>query len=99
MDVYALDFSNPAVNPFAKISTFGHLLNVILPILIIGAAVLLLVMLLYGAFTWITAGGSAENVAKAQKIMTYAILGLVLVILSFVFVKLFTTIFRFTAPI
>ena len=99
MDVYAIDFSNPAVNPLAKISTIGHLLNVILPTLIIGAAVLLLLMLLYGAFTWITAGGSSENVAKAQKIMTYAILGLVLVILSFVLVKLFTTIFRFTTPI
>ena|SRR3990172_2850903 len=99
MDVYALDLSDPNVNPFARISTFAHLLNVILPLLIVGAALLLLVMLLYGGFNWIKAGGNPENLGKAQKTMTFAILGLIIVVLSFLFVKLISIIFNIAAPI
>lgn len=99
MDVYAINFSDPNVNPLAKISTIGHLVNIFIPALISGAAILLLVMLLYGGFTWMTAGGNPENLGKAQKIMTFAILGLAIVVLSFVFVKIFTTIFNIAAPL
>ncbi|OGK42635.1 hypothetical protein A3A74_06390 [Candidatus Roizmanbacteria bacterium RIFCSPLOWO2_01_FULL_35_13] len=99
MDVYALDLSDKNINPLAKIATIGQLMNVFLPALIIGAAILLLIMLLYGSYTWITAGGNAENVAKAQKIMTYSVFGLVLVILSLLFVRLITTIFKISAPL
>lgn len=99
MDVYALDISDPAKNPLAKFANIASLLNLFIPILIIGAAFLLLIMLLYGGFTWITAGGTPENLAKAQKIMTYAILGLVIVVLSFLFVKLISIIFNIAAPL
>ncbi|OGK24462.1 hypothetical protein A2954_07515 [Candidatus Roizmanbacteria bacterium RIFCSPLOWO2_01_FULL_37_12] len=97
--VYAAYQINSTNFPPARIATFAHLLNVILPMLIIGAAILLLIMLLWGAFTRITSGGNPENLAKSQKIMTYAILGLVLVILSFLFVKLISTVFKIAAPI
>ena len=99
MDVYALDISDPTVNPLAKFANIAALLNIFIPILIIGAAFLLLIMLLYGGFTWITAGGTPENLAKAQKIMTFAIIGLVIVILSFLFVKLISIIFKIDAPL
>ena len=99
MDVYAIDLSNPTNNPLARIGTIGQLLNVFLPALTTGAAVLLLIMLLYGSYTWITSGGSADNVAKAQKIMTYAVLGLILVVLSFLFVRIINTMFKLSAPI
>jgi len=74
-------------------------LNVFIPLLIVGAALLLLVMLLYGAFTILTAAGNPENIKKAQKIFTFAILGLIVVILSFLFVKLISIIFNIAAPI
>src|SRR3990167_3372481 len=99
MKVYALDFSDPNTNPLARFSTFAHLLNVFIPLLIVGAALLLLVMLLYGAFTILTAAGNPENIKKAQKIFTFAILGLIVVILSFLFVKLISIIFNISAPI
>ena len=99
MVVYVLNLWDPNVNPIAKFATIGHLVNVILPLLIIGAAILLLVMLLYGGFSWITAGGNPENLGKAQKTMTFAIIGLAIVILSFVVVKLITNIFNIEAPL
>lgn len=98
MNVYAIDFSDPTVNPIAKFGTIANLVNIFLPLLIIGAALLLLVMLLYGGFLWITAGGTSENLSKAQKTMTFAILGLVVVVISFVVVKLITLIFNISAP-
>ena len=85
--------------PAARIATFANLLNVIIPLLIVGAAVLLLVMLLYGAFKWLTAGGTSENIAKAQKIISFAILGLVVVIMSFILVKVISIIFNISAPL
>lgn len=99
MDVYALDLNNTTTNPLARISTIGHLLNIFIPTLIGGAAVLLLIMLLYGSYTLITAGESSDSVAKAKKIMTYSILGLVVVVLSFLLVKLITGVFNIAAPI
>lgn len=100
MGVYAaIDLSNETTNPIAKFGTIGSLMNILIPTLIIGAAFLLLVMLLYGAYSIITSGGNAENMAKAQKTFTFAILGLVVVVLSFLFVKLISLIFKIQAPI
>ena len=99
MDVYALDISDRNINPLAKFSSISTLLNIFLPALMTGAAILLLVLLLWGGFYWLTAGGNAENVTKAQKIMTYSITGLILVILSFLAVRLINTIFNIQAPI
>lgn len=85
--VYALTIDETNFSP-AKFTNLATLINLILPILIIGAAVIFLVMALYGGFTWITAGGNQENLAKAQKIFTSSIIGLVIVISAFVLVKL-----------
>ncbi|OGK16245.1 hypothetical protein A2774_04645 [Candidatus Roizmanbacteria bacterium RIFCSPHIGHO2_01_FULL_39_12c] len=97
--VFAQFEINETTFPAARIATFANLLNVVIPILITGAAILLLIMLLYGAFLWITSSGNQENLAKAQKTMTYAILGLVVVILSFIIVKVITLIFKIDAPL
>lgn len=98
----------PAVTPFiidqntfppAKFATFATLLNIVLPLLMIGAALLLLVLLLYGAFVWITAGDNPENVKKSQKIITYGLTGLMIVILSFLVVKIIGIVFNINTVI
>ncbi len=90
---------NETTFPPARFGSIGGLLNIIIPILIFGAALLLLVMLLYGGFTMLTAGGNPENVEKAKKIMTFAIIGLIVVILSFLFVKIIGIIFNIALPL
>src|SRR3990167_2909547 len=42
-----------------------------------------LVFIVYGGVTWMTAGGSAEQVEKAKKIITNATIGLVVIFLAF----------------
>ena len=44
------------------------------------------ILILYGGFTWMTAGGSEEKVEKAKKIITAAIIGLVVVLVAWAIV-------------
>jgi len=95
--VYALDI-NPTTFPPAKISNLGTILNVILPLLQAGAGLLFLVMLLQAGFTWITAGDKADNLAKAQKRIIFAIIGLSIVVFSFLFVKILGYMLQINMP-
>lgn len=95
--VYALDI-NPTTFAPAKISNLGTILNVILPLLQVGAGLLFLVMLLQAGFTWITAGDKAENLANARKRIMFAIIGLLIVVLSFVFVKILGYMLQINMP-
>ena len=40
-------------------------------------------IILWGGFTWMTAGGSEEKVGEAKKIITAGVVGLIIVITSF----------------
>ena len=84
----AVNFADPNVLPIAKFSTVAIITNIISPILITGGAILFLVMIFSGAFTLITAGDSPDKVTKAQHAITYAVLGLVIVLFSYLAVKL-----------
>ena len=96
MIVYAqVNLANEHVCPSCRFSTFASLVNLFLPILIAGAAMIFLAMTLTASFHVLTAGGSAEKLAKAQKTFTYAIIGLLIVITSYLFVKLLGVILGF----
>lgn len=44
--------------------------------------VIFLVLILYGGFRWMTAGGETENIKKAQGTIRNAVIGLVIVLLA-----------------
>ena len=44
---------------------------------------IMLIMLLFGGVTYLTAGGNDENTAKAKKIMIDAVIGLIIVLASY----------------
>ncbi|HTM68502.1 MAG TPA: hypothetical protein VL426_04325 [Candidatus Binatia bacterium] len=48
-----------------------------------------LLMFVYGAFTWITSGGSPDKIARGKKIFTYATIGLVVIFGSYAFLSTF----------
>ena len=79
--------------PPACTGNISTIVTFVIPFITLAAAVGFLIMLLYAAFTWLTAGGNPENVAKAWKIMTFAVLGLVMVIISFVAIKIIGAVF------
>jgi hypothetical protein len=49
-------------------------------------------MLILGGFKYLTSGGNPENAASAQKTITYAILGIVLIALSYLILLIIQTI-------
>jgi len=44
------------------------------------------IIILYGGFVWMTAGGNEERIAKAKKIITAAVVGLIIVLLAWAIV-------------
>jgi hypothetical protein len=60
-------------------SAIGTLINSVLSIV----GVLLLVYLIWGGFTWMTAGGDSKKVDQAQSIIKNAVIGLVIIVLSY----------------
>ncbi len=56
------------------------------------AGIALFILLLVGGFKYITSGGDPKALEGAQKTITYAIAGLIVIILSFLILVLISTI-------
>ena len=88
----AVDFSDQGVNPIAQFSDIGRLLNIILPAIMIAAALIFLAILLFGAFSYVTSSGEQEKVQKARKTITYSIAGIILIMFSYLIVSIMSMI-------
>jgi len=87
-------FINPTTFPAAKFANLGIILNLLLPLTGVGAVIIFLIMILQAAFTILTGEGKSDNIAKAQKTLMFAIIGLVIVISAFVIVRLIGVMFN-----
>lgn len=81
-------FTGPEVGQFptkfpAGQFTVGKFLTDLLPVIFYLATFLAFFWLVWGAFQWILAGGNKEAVAKAKSRITWAIVGLILILLAF----------------
>lgn len=63
--------------------TFGVVLTFLINAAFVIAAVLALVFLIWGGINWITSGGDADGVKSARDRIIAAIIGLIVVILSY----------------
>lgn len=57
--------------------------NLILNIILSFVGVVMLILIAYGGFLWMTAGGNESQVEKAQKIIVAAIIGLLIVVSAY----------------
>ena len=55
----------------------------IINIVLIFLGVITLILVIYGGFLWMLAGGNEEQVGKAKKILRGAIIGLIIVLVSY----------------
>ncbi len=85
--VYVITIDSGNFAP-AKFNTLAVFLNILLPLATTLAAVIFLVMLLRATFIIITHGDNADALKKAQQAMTFAVLGLIITIFSFLLVNL-----------
>ncbi|MCL4363969.1 hypothetical protein M1328_01890 [Patescibacteria group bacterium] len=72
----------------AKVDSIGKLLSVVLPLASAGAALIFLIMALRGALMFLTSGDNPDGLKKAQSTLVFAVIGLLIVIVSFVAVQL-----------
>lgn len=86
-------FLNPTDNPSAIAGQTGgesSLRNLILTIVnyFLGfLGLIAVIMVIYGGVLMVTSGGSDEGFNKGKKILTYAAIGIVIILLSFAFVS------------
>lgn len=85
---HAIDFSNTSINPTARINSFGALVDLIGPIAMVIGGLIFLSMLLWGGFIYITSSGEQEKVQQGKRTLTYAFIGLILMICATLFVNL-----------
>ena len=97
--VYALDISNKNVNPIAQFGDLASILNLVRPILIGAVGIVALIYSLIGGFYMITAGGDSEKFKKAQQIFKNVIVGTIIVILSYLIIKLIEMVFGINFPL
>lgn len=82
---FAQDVGLEAVGTTAGLSDtplpiiIGRLIRIGLSVL----GIILLLIMLYGGFTWMTAGGDDEKVAKAKKIIVNGVIGLIIISTSY----------------
>lgn len=80
------------VDPGAGGSNISNIINNVLKIIFVVAALLVLIFLIMGAFQWIMSGGEKEAVGKARLRITHALIGLAILVLAFVILGVVGTI-------
>lgn len=88
MTLAQLDLTNENVNPLAKFTDISKIANVIVTVLVSFAGLTALILSLIGAFTILTASGEPEKFQKGKKILANAIFGFLIVLVSFLVIKL-----------
>ena len=87
--LYAIEIENKFAP--AKLSTIGQLMNVVLPLMMTGAALIFLAMTLIGVFNILRGGDNPDVLKKAYATVLWSVIGLFVVVASFVTVKLIGT--------
>lgn len=73
-------------------STLGDVISKLLPAIVILAGLACFGFLILGGFRWLTSGGDPKATGDAQKIITNAIIGLVIVFTAWWVIKIIETV-------
>jgi hypothetical protein len=67
--------------------SIGRGLSLAVPLVIVGGGLLCLVFMLFGAYTYVTSHGEEKKLTDAMHMMTYAALGLIVIVLGYAIVR------------
>lgn len=95
MAEYPIEIGSPSKYPPGT-GSLGALLNNVINAITVGAGVLLFLYLVYGGFKYMSAGGDEKAVDAAKKILTNAVIGLVIVVCAYFIVAIVGTILGFS---
>lgn len=83
-DAATVELKNPLGDIKSPPQLFNNIINVVLGMV----GILSVVMITYGGVTYLTSGGSEEKIRDAKAIITYSVIGLILVLCSWMIVNL-----------
>ena len=90
----------PSYFPAAKnFGNIGSLTAVLVPTFMAIAALTFLVMLFYGGFKILTSQGEPEAIQSARSTITWGVVGLVVMVFAYMFVKLIAFILQVPVPL
>lgn len=69
--------------PTGGINSLPALIGTIIKAALLFVGTIFLVVTLYGGFTWMTAGGNADQVKKAASLIRNGVIGLIIIFVSF----------------
>lgn len=87
MTVFAQEWSESAKTGAATIKDIEVIFRLILNIVVRFAGIAVFIMIIIGGFQYLTAGGDPKKAESAKNTLTYAILGLALLILAWFILK------------
>ena len=79
--------------------SLGSIINAFLNGFTILGVLISVVVIAYGAILWITSGGDKTKVEKARKTLLYAVIGVVVIVLSFIIINVITAAVGVVSPI
>lgn len=90
-DVYAYDI-DPGTVGLGSFPDLNTLVNALLPAILSIAGLLLFAFLIFGGIRYLTSGGDEKAVGAAKKIITNALLGMLIVFVAFWLIRIMETI-------
>lgn len=87
-------FANGVFQSNPKLTTLGGVISSLLPTIFAAAGIAFFIYFIYGSFSLMASGGDEKAKAAAKKKITTALIGLLLVFLSFWIIRIFGTILR-----
>ena len=88
-----VSINNPEGMTFGSGTKIGHLINRLLPFAFYLAGLILLIMLIIGGFEMLTSGGSPDKMKAAQGRITSAVIGFVIVFISYWLMRILEIVF------
>lgn len=76
--------------------TLGGIISAFLPHLFIGAGLFLFVYLIIGGFELLTSAGNPETIAKAKGKITHALVGFIIIFVSYWLIQILEIVFGIT---
>jgi hypothetical protein len=86
--------SAPGGVPTGGLSMVSKIIGNFITIMLIVTVILTLVFLIWGGVQWVQSGGDKQKLASARSRLTYAIIGLVVALLSFAVISIVGSVFN-----
>lgn len=77
-----------------KPGTENTIISNALTIFITAGIIITVIMVIYAGIKWVTSGGDKQKLASARARLTWAIIGLVIILVSFFIISIFSYVFN-----